>query len=829
VVSLIKIVALLKMKNKYNFFDIQEQVLSFWESHNQKNNEILSSKKIYSIDTPPPTVSGSLHIGHVFSYTHQDFIARYKRKKGFSVIYPFGFDDNGLPTEKYIEKKERIKSYQYDKKDFIKRCLVTIEEAHQTFISLWKKIGLSCDWNLLYSTISDDVKKLSQKLFITLYSKGVLYRKMEPSLYCAASRSTVSQAELEEIERMSEMVTVSFRLADFHEQTIMIATTRPELLAGCVAVLVHPEDERYASLIGKKAIVPLYNTVVPIIADKEVIPEKGTGIVMTATFGDALDVAWFKKYQFSYKNVIGRDGKITSLGGFLEGLKVSEARQLIIAKLEEEGWISNKEKVLQRVSVFERSKKEIEYILLEQWFIDVTSYKEEWLRLGKELTWHPSYMRARYEEWVSNLSWDWCISRQRAFGIPFPVWYDKKGKIIIADVNDLPVDPTTALPKGYTQDEVVPDTDVMDTWNTSSLTPYIIKNLYKEKYGKELDLPLSLRPQSHDIIRTWTFDTIVKSFFIDNNLPWKDVLISGHVLSSQKEKISKSKGNSAHSVESLLSLYPSDVIRYWTASAKAGTDTSFSEDTCRDGNRLLVKLYNAALCIENFAFFKKDYSNISFDCLDSFEKHVLLLLQNMKDSYHRFFNGYDYTGALREIELFFWFFCDYYLEVMKVYQYKGDQFDEQKVIFVKNFTGFLFSEIIDYLSPFLPFITEHFFHLFYSKKKDESIHWSCYTTFLNEKNSDVSSFVVELITRVRKAKSEQNVSLKSEIKLLEISFSQSFDCSILGDSSLCRMLEILLNTKKITSIKQGERHDNVDVDHEWLSLNEGKPVLRIFM
>lgn len=720
------------MSAKYNFFEIEKNIRTYWEEYFIYQVKIDSKKPFFVIDTPPPTVSGNLHIGHIFSYTQQDMIARFQRMQGIQVIYPFGFDDNGLPTERYIEKEKNISSHQFTRAAFTDICLQEIQKAHQIYINLFKKMGFSVDCQFCYSTISKEVQAVSQKSFIELYKKGFIYKKYEPALYCTTYQTSVSQADLEEKEKETILNTIIFYEKETEEK-ILIATTRPELLSGCVAVLVHPQDTRFSHLIGKIAIVPIYNQEVPIIADEMVIPEKGTGVVMTATFGDALDVAWFKKYNFQYKQVINTDGKLTPIAEFLQGMKVEEAREVILEKLKEEQLIVKQEKLLHRVSIYERSKKEIEYIMLSQWFVSLLPFKKDFIEMSEKINWYPEYMKYRYKDWVDHLSWDWCISRQRFFGIPFPIWYDKKGTVIVADIDQLPIDPSIQLPAGYTEDDCTPDLDVMDTWNTSSLTPYIIQDLLKKK-GIEIELPLSIRPQAHDIIRTWAFDTIVKSFLHEQKTPWKDIVISGHVLSSDSQKISKSKGNSPLDPEHLVTLYPADVIRYWTASAKLGVDTAFSENQFKDGNRLLIKLWNAAICLKNVAVFAIDDEVFFLTKIyhESVNSWIISVLKQTITFYKENFLIYEYNIALKEAEKFFWLYCDFYLEIIKMYSMYPEKFSEESLLETKKVAGYVFLEILKLFAPFLPHITEKLFQEYYIAGHNEKI--SLHHTVLDRKS-----------------------------------------------------------------------------------------------
>lgn len=472
------------MDNQYNFKDVQEKLQKLWSDEGIYAPD-LSSKKQYSIDTPPPTVSGSLHIGHIFSYTQTDIIARYKRMSGYTVFYPFGFDDNGLPTEKFVEKKENIQAHSLARSEFIARCLTATHEVEDQFKLLWQTMGLSVDWNFWYSTISEQSRRLSQLSFIDLYKKGYVYRKNEPALYCAFCRTTVAQAELDDTEVASHFTDIAFK--DIEGNDLVIATTRPELLPSCVALLYHPDDARYQHLAGTQAVVPLYGNTVPLIADELVLPDKGTGLVMCCTFGDTTDIEWFKKHALPYKQSLGPDGKFMSHIDIIAGLKPQEARKKILEQLTLNGLVRAQKDIVHTVNVHERCKKEIEFIVVPQWFIALLPYKKELIALADQVEWYPAFMKTRYVNWVENLSWDWCISRQRFFGIPFPAWHcNSCSAITLAPESLIPIDPqeksdAVTVCGSCRSVDICPDTDVMDTWNTSSITPYLCRELFNQK------------------------------------------------------------------------------------------------------------------------------------------------------------------------------------------------------------------------------------------------------------------------------------------------------------------------------------------------------------
>jgi valyl-tRNA synthetase len=756
-------------KSKYNFFDIQDSIREKWQTE-ETYKFGKAGREVFSIDTPPPTISGNLHIGHIFSYLHTDAAARFKRMSGYDVFYPFGFDNNGHPTEKYVEKVEKILAHQMPRKEFRDRCISVIEQAKIKFYDLFNKIGLSVDWNFCYDTISDDVQIISQKSFIELYKKGYIYRKSEPALYCTASRTTVSQADLEDIEKETVFSTIAFKVSDTNED-LLIATTRPELLASCVAIFVNPNDSRYKNLEGKFATTPIYNSKVPILFDENAEIEKGTGAVMCCTFGDSMDVYWFKKHKLNYIQSIGFDGKMTEKTNFLSGMNISQAREKILEKLKEEGFIKSQEKVTHRVQIYERSKKEIEYIVLNQWFVSILSYKDNFLEQIEKIEWIPDHMKQRCINWIEGLKWDWCISRQRSFGIPFPVWYDKSGKVILADESQLPVDPTENKPININED-IIPDADVMDTWNTSSITPYICYNMYKRQFGKnESFFPISVRPQAHDIIRTWAFDTIVKSWMHNEKIPWKTILISGHVLTNDKQKISKSKGNNPLDPKNLLSNYPADVVRYWALSSKLGIDAPFSEDQLKLGNKLLVKLWNAAVFVKQNGTTGKDIvqprQDLNIWIIDEFNK--------LHRTYIKYFEKNEFSMALLNLESFFKsIFCDNYLEISKAqFMDQEKKYDTNQVDETRSILSSIFEKALHLFAPFFIHTTEYIYQDIYNKNasKFESLHreniLNLNYKFDISKEFNFESFL-NVLFEIRKMKTDNNLSLRTMINEIVI-------------------------------------------------------------
>jgi valyl-tRNA synthetase len=775
------------MEKRYEHKISEAEIRTKWLEEKTYERDA-DAPQTWSIDTPPPTVSGNLHIGHIFSYTQTDIIARYKRMSGYGVFYPFGFDDNGLPTERYIEKKCNTNAHKIGRSAFIDLCLKETVAVEEQFVDLWQRMGLSADWDSCYSTISESTRKLSQASFIDLVNKGYIYRKYEPALYCTTCRTSVAQAELDDATVPSFFNDIIFK--DENGNDLIIATTRPELLPSCVAVLFHPDDARYKHLAGKKARVPVFNMEVPLLADDTVQIDKGTGLVMCCTFGDKTDIVWFKKHNLPYKQSIGYDGKFLEHAGILAGLKVPAARAAILEELKNQQLLLNQKPIEHSVNVHERCKHEIEYVTLAQWFLNILDHKETFVKLAEEINWYPSFMKARYIDWVQHLNWDWCLSRQRYFGIPFPVWHvEGTDKFLMPPVSALPIDPQETafpgeIPAEYAGKTLTPDTDVMDTWNTSSITPYICYQLLTGKTVESFEdanilseIPMSMRPQAHDIIRTWAFYTIVKTWMHNKQIPWKNIVISGHVLADSKEKLSKSKEHKAMSPEHLLQEYSADVIRFWTASGNLGHDVAFSDNQLKIGQKLVTKLWNAFRFIsEHIAGFDATAQPENFSLV-----HQWLLHEATQTfaTYTQYLEKNEFGLALNTVETFFWqTFCDNYLELVKDQLFNPTQYSEEQVHATRWTLHRVGLRILQMYAPYMPFVTEHIYGLVYQTTyRVSSIHK---TRFADEQaDFDFASqakhmqYILDVIGQVRKLKTLHQLSLKTDVQMLTVYVSDS--------------------------------------------------------
>ncbi|AWI05765.1 valine--tRNA ligase [Clostridium drakei] len=766
------------LDKKYDPIKNEKKWQKFWQENRIYKYDFVSDKKTFSIDTPPPTISGSLHIGHIFSYTQAEIIARFHRMQGENVFYPFGFDDNGLPTERLIEKEENIRANSIPRSEFTEKCMVTTKKYEEDFKNLWMSMGFSVDWSLQYKTIGSTARKISQKAFLDMAKLRKAYIKESPVLWCTTCRTSIAQAELESADKETTFNYVTFICED---SELIIATTRPELLYSCVCLFINPEDERYLKYLGKRALVPLYNYEIPIFSDEKVSMDKGTGIVMCATFGDTTDVEWYKKYKLPYRKTIEENGKISEGVPFIGGLGTLNAREKIIQLLKDNNILVKSETITHSVSIHERCGKAIEIIPSKQWYIDILSEKERYLKAADEINWYPASMKNKYITWVENLKWDWCISRQRYFGVPFPIWYCKKcGKPIFAKDEELPINPIETNPSdpcscGST--DFIPETAVFDTWATSSLTPLINSKWNTDKDMTEELLPMGMRTQAHEIIRTWTFYTIVRSLFHTGKIPWKDIMLCGFVLAKKGEKISKSKNNAPSSPKELIKRHSADALRYWASSAKLGTDTMFSEEELKTSKRFLNKLWNAsAFCIMQL----EDYDEVKPIKLLPIDKWILEKIKILEKNSIENLNQYETGLAKHDIDEFFWNdFCDNYLEIIKDRLYKPEIHGKDERLSGQYTLYNALLEILKLYSIYVPHITEEVYQSFYRNFENcISIHKMQWSMKFDNNDENILQFgenVKKIIGEVRRYKSERNLSLKEKINILKISIPKSYE------------------------------------------------------
>ncbi len=770
-----------EISKHYNPQDVEPKWLAFWEKEGVFSFDPKAKGDIYSIDTPPPYVSGRMHTGHSYSYSHEDFMARYFRMRGYNVFYPFGTDDNGLPTERFVEKQTGKSASRMKRSEFIKLCIKMINELSPIFIEDWKRLGMSCDFSKIYSTIDDHSRKISQIFFIDLYNNNNVYRKKAPVIWCPRCQTALAQADLEDKDAETLFNDLVFNLKN--GKNITISTTRPELLPSCAAIFVHPKDKRFKNLVGKKARVPIFGNWVEIKTDPEVDMKKGTGAVMCCTFGDKADVEWFKKHELPLVVSVDKAGRMTGKAKKYKNLSLKEAREKIISDLKKKKLIIGQKKISHAVNIHERCKTEAEILESEQWYIRILDKKKEFRELGKKIKWHPEFMRTRYENWIKGLSWDWAISRQRFFGVPFPLWYCQKcGEVKLAEEKDLPIDPLSKKPKGKCEkcksSKFVPEKDVMDTWATSSLTPQLALNLFYDKKASEKMIPMTLRPQAHDIISTWLFYTVVRSFYHCKKEPWKKIMISGHVLDPQGRKMSKSLGNAVEPRE-IIEDFGADALRYWAAGRSLGQNINYSKEELRAGKKFLTKTWNAT----RFVMMNLDSrllkagssrTEIKKKSLHPTDQWILAELQEVIESATKSFEKYDYSAAKMSLEKFFWIkLTDNYIEIVKNRLYdksrknKPGRDSAQFTLYSILFT------ILRLLSPFVPFATEEIYQTFFKTKKcAKSIHlcgWPEVNPDLRDpekvKNGKI---LLQIIALIRKHKAQKNLSMKVELEKVEI-------------------------------------------------------------
>jgi valyl-tRNA synthetase len=787
-------------KKGYDAHEVELKIFKLWEKEKLYKFDAGDVKRpIFSVDTPPPTVSGRIHMGHVFGDAQQDFFVRYKRMNGFNVLNPFGTDNNGLPTLKLVEKEKKVSAKSMKREEFIELCNKTIhEEFIPEFVRDVKRLGISADFDILYSTIDSHSRKISQQSFIDLFNNGREYRLDAPALWCPSCQTTLAQVELEDKEVESCFNDVILKVDG---KDIVISTTRPELFPASVAVFYNPKDKRYKHLKGKKAKIPLFDIEVPIIEDSGAEIDKGTGIAYCATFGDQADMEWQKQHQLPIKMAIGPDGKMTKIAGKYEGLSVKEARKKIIQDLKDKGLLVKQEQIVHPVNTCERCGTEIEFIKKKQWFVKYLDLKKDMLKWGKQIKWYPEHMRNRYNNWVNGLKWDWCISRQISFGIPFPVWYCKDcDEVILPNESQLPVDPVEDKPNVKSCKcgckEFIPETDVMNTWATSALTPKIVKGLLKDKpvYKIIKDKPMDIRRNGHDIITFWDFNSIVKSQLHNKRNPWNELYINGWMLGKDGKKMSKSRGNGV-APQDTMDEWGADILRYLSASSGLGEDVAYPEKELIAGKRFINKLWNAS----KFVFMNlEDWNHKAPKEFQEIDKQFLLRLNKLIQSCTQSFEKYEYSKVKLELEKFFWQdFTSNYLEIVKhrIYNAKGD---------VKRSAQYALYQcllaILKIISPITPFITEEIYQTYFKKtEKIKSIHISDWPNKIDFPETGVDEEVwnnfIEVLDKVRQIKSESQKSMRAEI-ILTIDKQDQDDISEVLDDLIA-----VTNTKEIKSGK----------------------------
>lgn len=849
---------------------MEERLMAHWaELGTYRYDPERPRSETFSIDTPPPTVSGSLHVGHVYSYTHTDLVARYQRMRGKNVFYPMGWDDNGLPTERRVQNYFNVRCephLPYDpdftplfkekhpvpisRQNFIELCNELVEEDEKAFKDLWSRLGLSVDWTQTYATIDDHCRRVSQAAFVELVRKGEAYTSAAPSMYDIDFRTAVAQAEIE--DREVEGLEFLLRFGIEGGGTLPIMTTRPELLAACVAVVVHPDDARFSDLIGGTAITPGFRVRVPIHAHELADPEKGTGAVMVCTYGDVTDVTWQQDLDLPTRVILSRDGRLRAVEFGSEGWesddpvaaqvlydqiagKYPKQAKSVVAELLGDpstaadgtgrpGVDGDPKPIRQTVKFYEKGDRPLETIPTRQWFIRLLDKKDDLLAQGAKIEWRPGFMRHRYDHWVEGLKFDWCVSRQRYFGVPVPVWYPLDGNgepdyenCILPDLEALPVDPLADPPPGYDEDQRgLPggfdgDPDVFDTWATSSLTPQIATGWPDEPDRFAHLYPMDMRPQAHEIIRTWAFYTITRALILDGSIPWENAVISGWVLDPDRKKMSKSKGNVVTPM-GLLKQHGADAVRYWSARARLGTDTAYDESVFKIGRRLVTKVFNAGkLVVGRLGDADATPKDVRLsDVTHPLDRSFLATLGLLVERATGAFEQYESAAALEATESWFWtHLTDNYLELSKERAYAKDR----SAIAT---WAIALSHVLRLFAPFLPFITDEVWSWWFGAMHP-TVHGAPWPG--TEETSDAATTpevfeaAVDAIGEIRRVKSERDQSIRVPVSWMRVT----------GPHNAIRALEEAIDDVRSAGAV-GEVHFEAADDVESLSVELSEPV-----
>jgi valyl-tRNA synthetase len=779
-----------ELGDEYDPAEVEPRLQEEWvENKTYAYNENADTR--YTIDTPPPTVSGSLHMGHLYAHTLQDFAARFRRMYEDTTYFPFGYDDNGIASERLTEDELGINHGDFSRREFQEKCRDVCEDYEAEFTDDMQSIAISIDWDNTYKTIEPRVQRISQLSFLDLYEQGREYQKRAPTIWCPDCETAISQVEQEDEHKQTKFNDIAFEIvetgdgSDPDEETFTISTTRPELLPACVSVFVHPDDDENQHLVGGTARVPLFGQEVPILEDERVDLETGSGLVMCCTFGDQTDIEWYQAHDLDLRLAIDESGTMTDLAGEYEGLTTREARAAIIEDLDDDGALLESRDHEHTVQVHERCAEEVEYLVTEQWYVKLLDKKEEYLDAGREMDWYPEKMFTRYKHWIEGLEWDWCISRQRDSGIPFPVWYcEDCGETILADRDELPVDPlsddppTDACPEcGH--DSFTPEEDVFDTWATSSLTPLVNAGWdwqpadESAKTADSVDddageftferpelYPFDMRPQGHDIISFWLFHTVVKCVEHTGDVPFEEVMINGMVLDENREAMSKSKGNYIRADE-VLGKFPVDATRYWAAGSSVGDDFPYKEGDLEAGERLLQKLWNASRLVDQNTP-REEPTQVPANELADIDRWFLARLDEMIESTTDRFQEYEFSKARDELRTFFWSsFCDDYLEIAK--QRLSDGRDRSAEFTLKR----AHESFLKLWAPFLPHVTEELYDRLYDD--DQSLHLTDWpTTEGYEADLQAGETAMDVISALRRYKTENGMALNAPLDRIEI-------------------------------------------------------------
>lgn len=785
----------MELPNRYEYETTEKKWIEYWKKNKTYKFNVKTKKKIYSIDTPPPFTSGTLHMGHILGFSWIDFIARYKRMNGYEVYLPQGFDCHGLPTEMKVEKEFKINPN--DREKFLEKCkewtLSCIEKMREQF----EKIGYSTDWNYEYKTMDKDYNKLVQYSLLNFYKNGWLYREKHPILWCPRCRTALAKAEVGYIEKQGNLYYLDLKIKQGGK--ITIATTRPEFLPACVAVFVNPNDKKYKGLKGKTIRLPIYEREVPILEDEDVDINFGTGAVYLCTYGDEQDIVWQKKYKLPVYEILTKDGKLQN-SGFLDGLKTEDARKKIVEELKKLKMIVKEEKINHNVLCHtERAScsREIELIPQIQWFIKVKEFKNEIIKNSKEYKWYPKKLRIRLVDWAKSMDWDWVISRQRVFGTPIPFWICSKcGKIIEAKESELPVDPAKIEKKCECNGKAIGEKDICDCWIDSSVTPLKISKYKENEELFKKTYPISLRPQGYEIIRTWMFYTLFRCYKITNKVPWKETVINGMVAGTDGRKMSKSFGN-VIPPEEVLKKYSADAVRQWALMASLGDDYPFNWKEIDFSSKFLTKLWNIARFTQ---LITKDYKKGEYT-RELTDKWIISKLNDLITKVTKLLENYRFY-ALRDIRTFIWHdLADNYLEMIKYRIYrknvKSKRAAQQTLLYVLE-------NCLKLLAPYVPFITEEVHSLVL--KNEKSIHLCSWPKsekkLINKNIEDSGDLLVKMVSALRKYKKSKNLSLKEEIKKIEFFGSEKIKPFI-------KEIKEVMNVKEIALKKKGSGKNKI--------------------
>lgn len=759
-----------------------------------------SSQQIFSVDTPPPYVSADhLHIGHAMSYIQAEIIVRYRRMSGCNVFYPMGFDDNGLPTERYVEKKHKIDKRKMSRSKFIQLCIEETRRGAENYRRIWECLGVGVDWSLSYNTIGPLAQRIAQRSFIELYERGLIYRQQAPNIWCPTCQTAIAQADLDDMDVAGNLHYLRFRM-DFGKY-VEVATTRPEMLAACVSLYANPDDSRYGELIGRKAVVPIFGHSVEIRTHSDVDPNFGSGLMMVCTWGDTADVSKWREDNLETRVLIDTRGRLTELGQHLAGMHINKARQQIIEDLRSQKFLIKTIVVMQRKNVHERCKTPAEFNLSWQWYIKILDFKKQWLERSKELDWFPQFMKERLDTWVSGLKWDWCISRDRYYGVPIPIWICSRcQKPMVADASRLPIDPRESMiPSEPCVEcgsvEFQPEMQVLDTWMTSSLTPLINAHWRENDSLMERVYPMDLRIQAFEIIRTWLFYSLVKSHFHTDSLPWRSAMISGWGLDKSGKKMSKSEGNVV-GIDKMIDQYSADAIRWWSTNASLGQNLRFAEADLKAGKKLVTKLWNVAKFCQPFIEKRKEATLETFS-----DRWIMAELHKAIDDCTKALDAYDFNRARTSLDRFFWQkYCDTYLELCKDRSWNPDKYSYEKLASMRFTITYTLQVILKMFAPFIPFVTEEIHSTLF--EESQSIHVQSWpqvdSRFQNEQLIEIGDELIDIINRIRHFKTNFAPTFRAELSLMSVETNNDVLIQAVADLKALANARILtINDKSV--------------------------------